>query len=148
MINLILRDSTLHPNAFIWRGPLSAPSIAEWERTQSLHAPEDLKRLWTLRGGADLFDDSETVLQPFGAEEYDLIGPVSSVFWGKELSTDFCVFHTGLVNSVFRKSSGSIYVLTSPDDLSQMSLFQDLDEWYASTIRPTYAEGYSLDAPA
>ncbi len=148
MIDLLLRDSQLHPKAFAWWGSLPTSSITEWERSRSLRVPGDLKHLWTLKGGGDLFDDSETILQPFGAKEYDLIGSVSSVFWERGLSKEYCVFHTGLVDSVFRKSDGAIYVLTSPDDLRQMSHFQDLDGWYASSIRPTYVEGYRLDAPA
>lgn len=148
MIDLILRDSQLCPKAFVWRGPLSASSISQWEHAESLHAPEDLKRLWTLGGGGDLFDDSETILQPFSAEEYDLIGPVSSVFWAKGLSVDYCVFHTGLVDSVFRKSNGVLYALTSPEDFGQMAEFQDLDDWYSNIVRPTYAQGYGLDEPS
>ncbi len=147
MIDVLLRDSQACPKAFMWRGPLPISSIAEWEHAQSLRAPRDLERLWALRGGCDLFDDSETILQPFGAQEYDLIGPVSSAFWQRGLSSEYCVFHVGLVDSVFRKSNGVIYALTSRTDLSQMSECGDLDEWYSKVIRPTYAEGYRLDAP-
>jgi|HubBroStandDraft_3_1064219.scaffolds.fasta_scaffold95599_3 hypothetical protein len=146
MIEVILRDSQLHPGVFFWSGALSTSAVEEWERKQSLFAPEDLKQLWSLKGGGDLFE-SETILQPFGTKEYDLIEPVSSVFWGKGLSTDYCVFHTGRVESVFRKSDGALFSLGSPD-ISQMSQFEDLDEWYVRTLRSIYWERYGLEALA
>jgi len=146
MIDLILRDSKLYPKVFVWWGPLPVTSIADWERAQSLCAPEDLKRLWALKGGADLFDDSETLLQPLGAQEFDLVGPVSEVFWKRGLSTDCYVFHTGRIDCVFRKLDGALYALTSQNDLTQMSQLKDLDEWYSRIVRPTYEEGYGLRA--
>jgi len=143
MIDVILRDSDLHPGVFFWSGSLSASAIKEWERTQLLSAPEDLKQLWSLKGGGDLFE-SETILQPFGAkEEYDLIEPVSTVRWERGLSRDFCVFHTGLVDSVFRKSDGAIFSLPT-DDPTQMIPFRDLDDWYVNALRSEYAERYGL----
>jgi hypothetical protein len=106
VIDLIVRDSQLHPDAFIWRGPLVLSAIEDWERTKSLSVPEDLKQLWCLKGGGDLFDDSETILQPLSGEEYALIEPVSSVLWADGLSRDYYVFHKGIVDSVFRKCEG------------------------------------------
>lgn len=143
MIDLILRDSQLHPSVFFWRGRLSLSAIEAWEREQSLSAPRDLKQLWTLKGGGDLFE-SETILQPFGADDYDLIGSVSSVSWGKGLSTDYCIFHTGIVDSAFRKSDGALFSLGSPDP-NQMSQFRDLDEWYLNTLRSVFADKYGLE---
>ena len=144
MIDLILRDSQSHPDIFIWRGPLLASAIEDWEHMHLLSAPEDLRQLWCLKGGGDLFE-SETLLQPFGAEDYDLIESVSSVFWGKGLSTDYFVFHTGIVDSVFRKSDGALFSLGS-SDLHQMSQFRGLDEWYVSTLPSVFAEKYGLEA--
>ncbi|HET6931460.1 MAG TPA: hypothetical protein VFI45_14140 [Candidatus Acidoferrum sp.] len=145
MIDLILRDSKLHPSAFIWRGPLSLSSVEDWERARSLSVPRDLKQLWCLMGGGDLFDDSDAILQPFGSEEYDLIEPASSVFWNKGLSRDYYVFHKGIVDSVFRRSDGAIFTL-APSGLSQVSQYIDLDEWYLKTVRSVYAEQYGLEA--
>jgi hypothetical protein len=103
-----------------------------------------LKDLWSSKGGE--FFDVETILQPFGAkEEYDLIEPVSTVRWERGLSRDFCVFHTGFVDSVFRKSDGAIFSLPT-DDLTQMIPFKDLNEWYVNTVRSVYEEGYGLEA--
>jgi hypothetical protein len=141
MIDLLLRDSHLRPDIFLWSGPLPISEIEKWEREQSLSAPEDLKRLWSLKGGGDLFD-TETILQPFGAPEHDLIGPASQPFWEKGLSTEYCVFHTGLNDSVFRKSDGALFTLKS--DPGGMSQFKDLDEWYRVAVREVYAKGYAL----
>ena len=146
MIHHILHDAQLHPGLFFWRGPLSVSAIEDWERRQSLAAPRDLRQLWGLKGGGDLFE-SETILQPFGADDYDLIESVSSVFWAKGLSTDYCVFHTGIADSVFRKSDGEIFSLGS-SDMSQMSPFRDLDAWYLNTLRSAFAERYGLGAIA
>ena len=145
MIDLILRDSKLHPSAFIWRGSLLLSAIEDWERTRSLSVPKDLKQLWCLMGGGDLFDDSEAILQPFGAEEYDLIEPASSVLWAQELSRDYYVFHKGIVDSVFRGYDGAIFTLAS-SGLGQVSQYVDLDEWYLKNLRSVYAEQYGLDA--
>lgn len=144
MIDRILRDSERHPNIFFWRGPLSVSAIDGWERKQSLSAPKDLKRLWSLKGGGDLFE-SETILQPFGADEYDLIETVSSISWEKGLSIDYYVFHTGIVESVFRKSDGALFCLEALSPI-KMSEFGDLDEWYVKVLRSVFAERYSLEA--
>ena len=143
MINLIVCDSQRHSDAFFWRGSLSLSAIEDWERQQSLCAPRDLKQLWTLKGGGDLFE-SETILQPFGGDDYDLIESVSCVFWGKGLSTDYCIFHTGIVDSAFRKSDGALFSLGSSEQ-KQMSQFRDLDEWYLRTLRSVFAEKYGLE---
>jgi hypothetical protein len=147
VIDLILRDSQSHPGAFIWRGPLVLSAIEDWERSKSIYVPEDLKKLWCLMGGGDLFDDSETILQPFGSEEYDLIEPVSSVLWTEGLSPDYYVFHKGIVDSVFRKYDGALFSL-APSDLAHMPQYRDLDDWYMKTLRPVYAEQYSLETLA
>jgi hypothetical protein len=145
LIDLILRDATMYPRLFWWTTPLSILAIEDWEREHALFFPRDLKDLWSSKGGADLFD-AETILQPFGAkEEYDLIEPVSAVRWERGLSRDFCVFHTGFVDSVFRKSDGAIFSLPT-DDVTQMIPFQDLNEWYVNTVRSVYEEGYGLEA--
>lgn len=143
MIDLILRDSALHPRIFFWTGALSISAIDNWERARSVRVPGDLKQLWSLKGGLDLFE-SETILQPFGTEEYDLIEPVSSVHWERGLSTEYYAFHTGIVESVFRKSDGALFSLQS-SDLKQMSQFLDLEEWYAKTLRSVFAEKYGLE---
>ena len=143
VIDLILRDSKLHPSAFIWRGPLLLSAIEDWERTKSLSIPIDLKQLWRLMGGGDLFDDSDAILQPFGAEEYDLIEPASSVLWAQGLSRDYYVFHRGTVDSVFRKYDGALFSL-APSGISQVSQYVDLDDWYMKTLRSVYARQYGL----
>jgi len=144
VIDLILRDSELHPSTFTWRGPLLLSAIEDWERTRSLSVPKDLKQLWCLMGGGDLFDDSETILQPLSGEEYDLIEPVTSVLWTEGLSSDYYVFHRGIVDSVFRKYDGALFSL-APFDLAHMPQYLDLDDWYMKTLRSVYAEQYGLE---
>src|SRR2546430_10857309 len=144
MINLLLHDSDAHPELFMWSGPLSTSAVDAWQEQNALHVPADLRLLWTMKGGGGLFE-SETILQPFGAEEYELIGPVTQVFVRKGLNNEFCVFQTGLIESVFRKSDGAIFSKNSSDP-SQMLPYRDLDEWYANTLRAAFAESYGLDA--
>jgi hypothetical protein len=141
MIELILRDADLRPDLFKWRGKLSISELERWEREHSVPLPKDLKQLWSIRGGGDLFE-SETVLQPFGAAEYDLISSVSETFWKRGLHAESYVFHTGLWDSVFQKSDGTLSSLESTD-LSRKSKFQDLDDWYKA-LRAEYAERYGL----
>jgi hypothetical protein len=142
MIDLILKDARLRPDLFSWWGALSISSIEEWECTYSCHAPKDLRQLWSTKGGGDLFE-SETILQPFGVPEYDQIEPSSQVLWARGLSSEYCVFHTGLGTSVFRKLDGRIFYIDS-EDFSRMSPFQDLDDWYRATVRADFAERYDL----
>jgi hypothetical protein len=142
MIDTILRDASEYPRCFFWFGPLQAAEIEHWEKHQAISIPPDLKELWALKGGVDIFE-SETILQPFGAEEYDLIEPVSSVRWGRGLDPDYFVFQIGSVNSVFRKSDGGIFAGSS-EDLAGMTSFRDLDDWYVNTIRSDFAERYGL----
>lgn len=142
MIDMILRDAELHPGLFLWKGPLSAPAIHDWERALAICAPNDLKQLWALKGGGDLFE-SEAILQPFGTDAYDTVEPVSLAFWGRGLSSDFLVFHTGVVDSAFRKSDGALFSLESTN-FTQMTQFRDLDEWYLAALRSVHAERYRL----
>jgi hypothetical protein len=142
MIDSILRDSDLRPDLFFWWGKLSLSAIEEWERKQGIHIPSDLKLLWSTKGGGDVFE-SESILQPFGAADYDLIECVSETFCTKGLSPEYCVFHTGLGTSVYRKSDAAIFCLDS-EDMKEMSPFEDLDEWYRSKLRAEFADRYGL----
>jgi hypothetical protein len=142
MIDSILRDSELRPDLFFWWGELSLPAVEDWENEQAIHVPSDLKNLWSTKGGVDIFE-SESILQPFGAADYDLIGCVSETFWRKGLAPEYVVFHIGLGTSVFRKSDGAIFYLDSAD-MSQMSPSRDLDEWYRNKLRLEFADRYGL----
>ncbi len=140
MIDLIIRDSIQRPDLFAWRGGLSLTEIQEWERVQLISVPDDLKDLWSNKGGGELFE-SETILQPSGADEDDLVLPRSEWFWGKGIDSDFYVFHEGLYVSVFRKDDDSLYCLNS--DLNQVGKFRTLNDWYLS-LRVEYANRYYL----
>jgi hypothetical protein len=78
--------------------------IEEWERQSRLSVPADLKLLWSTVGGGDLFE-SETILQPFGAAEDNLVVPVSQMFRSSSFDEDNFIFHKGLCISSFRRSS-------------------------------------------
>jgi len=68
MIDLILHDSAARPGVFFWFGALPTSQTKDWERENSICVPADLKTLWSLKGGGDLFE-SETILQPFGSAD-------------------------------------------------------------------------------
>jgi hypothetical protein len=142
VIDLILKDSMLRPNLFIWRGPLPITDLEEWALQRSVNVPADLVQLWSVKGGGDLFE-TESILQPFGAPEYDQIDSVSETFWKRGLSPDYFVFHTGLWDSVFRKSDGAVFSLRSRD-LTQMLPFRDLNDWYSQNLRQPFAEKYGI----
>lgn len=141
MINLILKDSDLRPDLFDWRGGIPPSEIEIWERKQSLRVPEDIKQLWSAKGGGDLFE-SETILQPFGPDEDELVLPTSKWFWGKGLDSDCYVFHEGLYVSTFRRTDDLLRSLNSPD-FSEVGTFRTLDEWYFS-LRTEYGDRYGL----
>src|SRR5579859_5466459 len=132
MIDLILHDSAARPDLFSWWGPLPTSQIQLWERENSIHVPTDLKTLWSLKGGGDLFE-SESILQPFGAAEYDLIYPVTQVYRERGLSPEFRVFQKGVVESVFRISDGALFSLVNTDENFAMIRHADLDQWKSGT---------------
>lgn len=142
MIEQILRESESYPHLFHWNGPLKLAAVEDWERQHAIQAPADLKLLWTVRGGGDMFE-SETILQPFGAPEYDLVLPVSEVWWGRGLSRDYVVFRTGIDLSVFRKSDGALFNCLS-ERFGDIVHVQDLGYLYETEIRPLFAEKYGL----
>jgi hypothetical protein len=141
MIDLIIRDSNQSPNLFVWRGGLPLSEIEKWERSQLVSVPDDLKELWSTKGGGDLFE-SETILQPSGPDEDDLVLPRSEWFWGKGLKSDLYVFHEGLYISTFQ-GAGDILRCLNTSNFSEVGTFQTLDDWYLS-LRSEYGDRYSL----
>jgi hypothetical protein len=141
MISLILKDSDVRPDLFDWRGGLSISEIEKWEREQSVSVPEDLKQLWNIKGGGDLFE-TETILQSSGPDEDDLVLPTSKWFWGKGLDSDCYVFHEGLYISTFRRSDDLLRSLNT-SNFSEVGTFRTLDDWYLS-LRAEYGERYGL----
>lgn len=141
MINLITEDSNLRPDLFDWRGGVSLSEIEKWESEQLVSAPDDLRQLWNTKGGGDLFE-SETILQPSGPEEDDLVLPRSKWFWGKGLDSDCYVFHEGLYVSTFRRSDDLLCSLNS-SNFSEVGTFRTLDDWYLS-LRAEYGDRYGL----
>ena len=141
MINLIIKDSDLRSDLFIWRGGVPLSEIEKWEREQLVSVPDDLKRLWNAKGGGDFFE-SEAILQPSGADENDLVLPRSSWFWGRGLDSDRYVFHEGLYVSTFRKSDDLLCSLDS-SSLNAIGTFRTLDDWYLS-LRAEYGDRYGL----
>jgi hypothetical protein len=136
MLKHILRDSEAYPGLFLWNGPLDPEALDRWEQEQAIRIPQDFRSLWTTKGGGDMFG-SETILQPFGVPEYDLVLPVSQVWWERGLARDYAVFHKGLGLSVFRTSDGALFscVPLHPEILSPI---QDLDTWYVTNLRPQF----------
>ena len=141
MIDLILKDSRLRPDLFFWRGSLPLSEIERWEHEQSVSVPQDIEQLWHIKGGVDLFE-SETILQPSGTSEDDLVLPRSKWFWGRGLSSDCYVFHEGLYVSAFRESDNTLCSFNDAD-FSLLTTFRTLDDWYLS-LREEYGDRYGL----
>ena len=141
MIKIILKDSEVRPDLFDWRGSIPISEIEEWEREQSVSVPEDLKQLWNIRGGGDLFE-SETILQPSGPDADDLVLPRSEWFWRKGLDSDCYAFHEGLYISTFRRSDDLLCSLNS-SNFGEVGTFRTLDDWYLS-LRAEYGDRYGL----
>lgn len=116
--------------------------IEEWEREQAVTIAEDLKQLWNLKGGGELFE-SETILHPVIGAEDDLVLPRSKWLWGKGLDSEYYVFHEGLYVSVFRNSDKSLRSLNTRN-FGQVGIFQTMDEWYLRTLRAEYGDRYGL----
>jgi len=142
--SLLLEDLRRRPDLFLWNGPISTSAIRKWEQEQSLCVPAPLVGLWTTQGGGDLFE-TETVLQPVGSQDSNLIEPVSRVYWSRGMNPEYYVFHTGVWCSMFRKMDGVMFCSKSPD-FSRMVRLDDLNEWYG-LLRAEYAERYLLSGP-
>ena len=141
MIDLIIEDSNLHPSLFVWRGGVPLPEIEKWERKQLVSVPDDVRELWSTKGGGDLFE-SETILQPQGSDEDDLVLPRSEWFWGKGLDSNCYVFHEGLYVSIFRGADNLLLCLNG-STFSEVGRFRTLDDWYLS-LRAEYGDRYGL----
>jgi len=141
MIDQIIKDAKLRPDLFLWRGDLPLPEIEKWEREQSVSVPDDIRQLWNTKGGGDLFE-SETILQPLGSDEDDLVLPRSGWYWGKGLDPDCYVFHEGLYISIFRRRDNLLRCLDGLS-FSEVGAFRTLDEWYL-LFRSEYGERYGL----
>lgn len=141
MIDLIIEDSKLRPDLFVWRGGVPLSEIENWERRQLVSVPNDLKELWVYNGGGDLFE-SETILQPSGSDENDLVLARSRWFWSNGLESDCYVFHEGLYVSIFRKAGGLLRSLNC-SNLTEVVTFRTLNDWYLS-LRAEYAPRYGL----
>ena len=141
MIDLIVSDSKLRPDLFCWFGAIPSSEIAKWENDQSVSVPDDIKQLWAIKGGGDLFE-SETLLQPSGSSQDNLVLPRSRWFWEKGLDRDHYVFHEGLYISTFRASSPGLCSLGCAH-FDLISTFRSLDEWYL-LLRAEYSGRYGL----
>lgn len=142
MIDLITKDSHLHPGLFVWRGAVPLPEIEKWEREQFVSVPDDIKQLWSTKGGGDLFE-SETILQPSGSDDDDhLVLPRSRWFWAKGLDPDSYVFHEGLYVSTFRRSDDLLCAFER-SNFSEVGTFRTLNDWYLS-LRAEYGDRYGL----
>lgn len=141
MINLIIKDSDLRRDLFFWRGGISLSQIEKWEREQLISVPDDLKRLWNAKGGGDFFE-SETILQPLGDDEDDLVLPRSRWFWGRGLDSGHYVFHEGLYVSIFRQSDDLLFSLDRTS-FNLVATFRTLDDWYLS-LRAEYGDRYGM----
>jgi hypothetical protein len=141
MINLITEDSNLRPSLFVWRGAVPLSEIEKWEREQLVSVPDDIKELWNTKGGGDLIE-SETILQPSGPDEDDLVLPRSKWFWSKGLDSDCYIFHEGLYVSTFRRS-GDLLCSLNCSNFSEVGRFRTLDDWYLS-LRAEYGDRYGL----
>jgi hypothetical protein len=141
MIDIIIRDSDLRPDLFIWRASVPVSEVDKWERKQLVSVPDDLKELWITKGGGELFE-SETILQPSGSDEDDLVLPRSEWFWEKGLDSDCYVFHEGLYVSTFRRGDDLLRSLNS-STFSEVGTFRTLDDWYLS-LRGEYGDRYRL----
>jgi hypothetical protein len=140
MMNTLLKESASRPDIFVWKGKLALSDVRAWEQRLALRVPSDLAELWSLKGGADIFE-SETVLQPFGTVEEDLIEPESAARWARGLSRGYFVFHTGTWDSLFRAVDGQMFRGTADDPECQR--YPSLDDWYKA-LRAEYGARYGL----
>jgi hypothetical protein len=145
MLSTIYEDALMRPELFHWYGGVESEFEA-WLHALQLRVHPGLVSFWRRTGGGDLFE-SETLLGPLAPDETDNVLKVSESHWNKGLPRDLLVFHTGLclsASSVDMRRHRNRLVVSKPQSYEIEHRFYTFDEWYQRTIRPEYAERYSL----
>jgi hypothetical protein len=109
----------------------------------NLSVPQDLMDFWIDFGFGEMFE-TETIYSPFTDNENYSIKEINDFFMSRGLSTDFCVFHTGINISAFRIEE-PCFVLLEEDSFEILESFYTFDEWYNKTLRAEYFERYSMN---
>jgi hypothetical protein len=141
---LVIQDSHLRPDLFLWNGAIAAAELRSWLTEHGLGAcPGDLVHFWEETGGGEIFE-TETILGPFGDPTMDdALVPTNDALRLRGLPDNLVVFHIGLGTSAVDTTAGD-YVDLDPHDFHELRRFQSLDAWYVAIVRDEYAGRYGL----
>lgn len=137
-------DAALRPGLFLWNGAIPEADLDAWLDARRLVVPADLRRLWTITGGGELFE-SEDLWAPLAPPPVGYPEDFESInrqYRDRGMASIYLVYHTGLGVSAVRQPDGALVSL-SPQALSEIGTFSALDAWYA-WLRLEYAERYGL----
>lgn len=140
----LFADAARRPGLFLWNGPVPEADLDAWFAARHLVAPADLRRLWAITGGGELFG-SEELWAPLAAPAVgypeDFLA-INRQYREQGLASAYLVFHRGLGVSAMHQPDGTLVSL-SRQSLSEVRTFRALDAWYA-TLRAEYATRYGL----
>ena len=143
MIDQILKDASERPQIFVWRGPLDLEKVNAWLSHNQVNIPPDLKELWIVTGGGDIFE-SETLLSPLETDPSYDIEAVNRFHWQSGLDKSLLIFHVGTWISAVRNEPPH-FVSFSLGDVEKKMEFKDFDAWYRQTVRREFAQRYGLE---
>lgn len=142
MKGLILEDAQRAPQLFLWKGSVDRRAIDEWVALHGWKIPSDLRELWTLTGGGEIFE-SERFLVPLLSQSGDEeIAQVTEWCQNRGIPSGLVVFHEGLGFTAVRCDDGAYVSFDS--DLRAAGEYTSLDQWYSEVLRKEYAERYGL----
>jgi hypothetical protein len=139
----IFDDARQKPELFRWNGPLDADAIDRWIARMRWRIPLDLRSLWVVTGGGELFE-SETLLRPLEFDDTSEITRVTEWWRARGLAEQLVVFHEGMGLSAIRQSDGYYVWVPFTEPIRPACAFQHLDEWYEKLIRAEYASRYGM----
>lgn len=143
MNDVIINDSKLRPDLFLWNGALDAEFLDEWLEERDLQLPEDMLEFWKLTGGGNVFE-SEDLLGPLGAPEFGIDFDATNE-WLKNagMPDEYIAFSSGSFLGALRLSDQK-YLLLDSIVFDVLAEYDSLDEWYQNTIRKEFAQQYDM----
>ena len=142
MIDQILKDAIEQPRLFLWCGALDETKINEWIPPNRVQVPLDLRKLWSVTGGGEMFE-TETLLSPFASDpDYD-INMRNEFYWKSGVDKTLLVFHIGTWISAIRDNTPH-FISFKENEMENKMQFESIDAWYCQTLRKEYANRYDL----
>ncbi|MCU1306650.1 MAG: hypothetical protein JWN45_1345 [Acidobacteriaceae bacterium] len=142
MIDLLMADAKIAPQAFEWNGSLKREEVEDWVCKKQLTLPQDLIDLWVFTGGGVVFE-SEQILAPWQVHSFaKSLENVNTEHLLRGKPSRLLIFEEGSFLSAIDLLTQKI--VTIDENYKQESSFSDLNSWYRQTLRHEFGERYSV----